>query len=157
MGKQNTADAVRELRYLPKTSSYGFLRDPQNFWDGPGCFPDMLGFQADVKGQFGCKFDHRLWSRDVESKNPLDWNGTHYSGSTHPMIKKVEHLPIKENALCSLPFLKGLILDHNANIEHLFNLPNFRNYLMPFTGQAHFSWLLISARKLAKRKWKGKD
>ena len=73
MGKQNTADAVRELRYLAKTSSYGFLRDPQDFWDGPGCFPGMLGFQADVEGQFGWKFDHRMRIDIIE--NSIHWIG----------------------------------------------------------------------------------
>lgn len=52
--------------------------------------------------------------------------------------KKVEHLPIKENALCTLPFLKGLPV-HTANIEHLFNNPKLRNFLVPIMGLVRIS------------------
>ena len=110
----------------------------------------MLGFQANVEGQFGCKFDHRLIFGFCEKESTgLEWSPSLREYASDD--KKVEHLPIKENALCSLPFLKGLP-NINANIEHLFNYPKLRSFLMPIKGQALISSHIVSARKLAKRK-----
>ena len=53
MGNSQRWLPLKGLCLLSQTRPDGFLRDLQNLWDDSGCFPDALGLQADVKGQFG--------------------------------------------------------------------------------------------------------
>ena len=73
------------LRQLSKTSPDGLFRNPQDFWDGPGCFLDATHFKLNVEGQFGGKVNHE----QVLMKMVLQifhWisSRTITSGSTHP-------------------------------------------------------------------------
>ena len=69
--------------------------------DGLGCFLDAPGLQADIKGQFGGKFDH---NRDRLLLRAYHWMRNKEYASD---LKIVEHPSSRKNALCKVPCLKG--------------------------------------------------
>ena len=74
MGKQNGPKAGENLRQLSKTGSDGLFRNPQDFWDGPGCFLDAAQLELKVEGQFGGNVNHNKisFSGFLYRKDPLD-------------------------------------------------------------------------------------